>query len=77
MGKEQQRRLMELLGKLAAREAGVPIRDATTLMFGVFEFHGQEHTDAITLTTWVGFALAGDSGMLPTRGQPRAYTPST
>ena len=50
MGKEQQRRLMELLGKLAAREAGVPIPDATTLMFGVFEFHGQEHTDAITLT---------------------------
>ena len=50
MGKEQERRLMELLGKLAAREAGAqPIADLTGLMDGVLGFGGQEHTDAITL----------------------------
>ena len=50
MGKEQERRLMELLGKLAAREAGAqPIADLTGLMDGVLGLGGQEHTDAITL----------------------------
>ena len=49
MGREQERRLMELLGKLAAKETGEPVPDATELMFKVPDFHGQEHTDAITL----------------------------
>ena len=50
MGKEQERRLMELLGKLAAKEAGEPIPDTTGSMFRIPDFNGQEHTDAITLT---------------------------
>ena len=49
MGKEQERRLMELLGKLAAREAGVPVADLTGLTIGALDFGGQEHTDAKTL----------------------------
>ncbi len=49
MGKEQERRLMELLGKLAAREAGDPVPDTTASMFRMPEFNGQEHTDAKTL----------------------------
>ena len=49
MSKEQKQRLMELLGKLAAREAGEPIPDPTGLMFRTLDFNGQEHTDAITL----------------------------
>ena len=50
MGKEQEERLMELLGKLAVREAGGNVTDLMGSMFGMPEFHGQEHTDAITLT---------------------------
>ena len=50
MSKEQERRLMELLGKLAAKEAGEAIPDPTGLMFRTLDFNGQEHTDAITLT---------------------------
>ena len=50
MGKEQERRLMELLGKLVAREAGEPIHVATESMLSVPDFNSQEHTDAITLT---------------------------
>ena len=50
MGKEQERRLMELLGKLAAREAGESIPDLMTLMSRTLDFNGQEHTDAITLS---------------------------
>ena len=50
MSREQERRLMELLGKLAAREAGELVPNATESMFGIPDFNGQEHTDAITLT---------------------------
>ena len=50
MGKEQERRLMNLLSKLAVREAEEPIPDLTELMFRTLDFNGQEHTDAITLT---------------------------
>ena len=50
MGKEQERRLMELLGKLAAREAGEPVPDTMGSMFRMPDFGGQEHADAITLT---------------------------
>ena len=49
MGKEQERRLMELLSKLAAREAGEPVFDATGSTLRMPEFGGQEHTDAKTL----------------------------
>ena len=49
MGKEQERRLMELLGKLAAREAGDPIPDVRESMIRMPDFGGQEHTDAKTL----------------------------
>ena len=49
MGKEQKRRLMELLGKLAAREVGEPVSDLTGLTIGALDFGGQEHTDAKTL----------------------------
>lgn len=57
MGKEQERRLMELLGKLAARDAGEPRPDAAESMFRMPDFHGQEHRDAITLTHlgWIRF----------------------
>ena len=50
MGKEQELRLMELLGKLAARDAGEPIPSGMEAMLRMPEFHGQEHRDAITLT---------------------------
>ena len=50
MSKEQERRLMELLGKLAAREAGEPGYGPEKSTFGILDFNGQEHTDAITLT---------------------------
>ncbi len=49
MGKVQERRLMELLCKLDAREAGEPVPDATGSMFRMPDFGGQEHTDAKTL----------------------------
>ena len=49
MGKEQERRLMGLLGKLATRDAGEPIPDMAGLLSGVLDFNGQEHTDAKTL----------------------------
>ena len=50
MSKEQERRLMELLGRLAAREAGEPVDDLERSVFGIPDFNGQEHTDAITLS---------------------------
>ena len=50
MGKEQERRLMDLLGKLVARDAGEPIPDRTGLISRTPDFNGQEHTDAITLS---------------------------
>ena len=49
MGKEQERRLMELLGKLAARDAGEPTPDMERAAFRVPDFNGQEHNDAKTL----------------------------
>ena len=49
MSTEQQRRLVELLGKLAARDAGEPAPNPAELMFGPLDFDGQEHTDAVTL----------------------------
>ncbi len=49
MGKEQERRLMELLSKLAAREAGEPVPNPLGSMFRMPDFGGQEHTDAKTL----------------------------
>ena len=49
MSKEQERRLMGLLGELAAREAGQSTPDPTELMFRALDFNGQEHTDAVTL----------------------------
>ena len=50
MGKEQEDRLMALLGKLAARETGEIVPDPTESMFRMPALGGQEHTDAITLT---------------------------
>ncbi len=50
IGKEQELRLMELLGKLASRDAGEQIPDAMGMMFRAVDFHGQEHRDAITLS---------------------------
>ena len=50
MGKEQEGRLMEMLGKLAARETGEIVPDLTESMFRMPAFRGQEHLDAITLT---------------------------
>ena len=50
IGKEQELRLMELLGKLASRDAGDPIPSAMETMLKGADFHGQEHRDAITLT---------------------------
>ena len=49
MGKEQERRLMELLAKLAAREAGESVPDPVNSMLRMPDFGGQEHTDAKTL----------------------------
>ena len=51
MGKEQQQRLMELLGKLAARDAGGPTPSMAELLSGAraLDFNGQEHNDAKTL----------------------------
>ena len=49
MGEEQTRRLMELLGKLVARDAGTPQPDMETKLFSMPEFNGQEHNDAKTL----------------------------
>ena len=50
MGKEQERRLMELLAKLAARDPGGAIPNPTMgAMLGVVDFNGQEHRDAMTL----------------------------
>ena len=49
MGKEQTDRLMGLLEKLAAREAGEPIPDMGRLAIRVPDFNGQEHNDAKTL----------------------------
>ena len=50
MGREQERRLMELLSRLAAREVGDLVPNENELMFRMPDFHGQEHTDAVTLT---------------------------
>ena len=50
MGKEQEQRLMGLLGKLAARDAGEPTPNITELMSKRLDFNGQEHDDARTLT---------------------------
>ena len=49
MGKEQERRLMELLSKLSAREAGEPVPNPIGSMPRMPDFGGQEHTDAKTL----------------------------
>ena len=51
MGKEQQQRLMGLLGKLAARDAGGPVPGIAELMSGArtLDFNSQEHNDAKTL----------------------------
>ena len=49
MGKEQERRLMELIAKLAAREAGESVPDPVNSMLRMPDFGGQEHTDAKTL----------------------------
>ena len=49
MGEDQKIRLMGLLGKLAAREAGEPIPDPRESMFRMPDFNGQEHNDAKTL----------------------------
>ena len=49
MGKEQERRLMELLDKLASREAGELVPAVTAFMFSMPDLNGQEHTDVITL----------------------------
>jgi len=57
MGKDQRQRLMGLLEKLAARDAGdiTPTADLSRLTTGVLGLGGQEHTDAVTLTQmgWV------------------------
>ena len=50
MGMEQERRLMELLSRLAAREAGEPVSNENESMFRMPDFHGQEHMDTVTLT---------------------------
>ena len=49
MGKEQERRLMELLSKLAARGAGEPVPNLLGSMPRMPDFGGQEHTDTKTL----------------------------
>ena len=49
MSEEQTRRLMELLGKLVARDAGAHPPDTETKLFSMPEFNGQEHNDAKTL----------------------------
>ena len=49
MSREQEQRLMELLGKLAARDAGEVVPDITDPVSRALEFNGQEHTDAKTL----------------------------
>ena len=49
MSKEQERRLMGLLGKLAARDAGESIPNTGGLLSRIPELNGQEHTDAKTL----------------------------
>ena len=49
MGKEQERRLMELLLKLAAREDGEADPNPLGSMLRMPDFGGQEHTDAKTL----------------------------
>ena len=49
MGREQERRLMELLSKLAAREDGEADPNLLGSMLRMPDFGGQEHTDAKTL----------------------------
>ena len=51
MGEEQTQRLMELLGKLAVRDAGEPVpMTMETMLSAASNFGGQEHNDAKTLT---------------------------
>ncbi len=51
MGEEQQRRLMEMLSTLAARDAGeIAPPSLTELMLNPVAFDDQEHADAVTLT---------------------------
>ena len=49
MGEDQQRRLMELLGKLAARDAGAPTPSVAEMISSGIDFNGPEHNDAKTL----------------------------
>ena len=63
MAEGQQKRLMELLKKLADRDSGAAIPDMTaTISFRMPEFNGQEHNDAKTLVFmgWIHSQRFGD-----------------